>query len=226
MTLRVLIADDHKLFRQGLISLMKTRPDLVEVIGEAETGAQAVKMAEKLQPDVVLMDIYMPEGSGLEAARRIREQTPEVEIVMLTSSEEDEHLAEAVGIGVAGYLLKNLDREELFELIGGIESGEAAITRTMAAKLLKTTARQRTTTQEGEELTDREIDVLKLVAQGASNSEVADQLGVTINTVKTHLKHIYSKLQIDNRTQAATYAIKTGLVSSLGGKNPENHTSG
>ncbi len=226
MTLRVLIADDHKLFRQGLISLMKTRPDLVEVVGEAETGAQAVKMAEKLQPDVVLMDIYMPEGSGLEAARRIREKTQEVEIVMLTSSEEDEHLAEAVGIGVAGYLLKNLDREELFELIGGIESGEAAITRTMAAKLLKTTARQRTTTQEGEELTDREIDVLKLVAQGASNSEVAEQLGVTINTVKTHLKHIYGKLQIDNRTQAATYAIKTGLVSSLGGKNPENHTSG
>lgn len=222
MKLRVLIADDHKLFRQGLISLLNTQDDFVEIVGEAETGREAVEMSVALQPEIILLDIFMPEGNGLEAARLIREKAPNVKIVILTSSEDDEHLAEAVQIGVSGYLLKNLDREELFELLGGIEAGEAAITRTMAAKLLKRTVRERTETGEGEKLTDREIDVLRLVARGASNSEVADKLGVTINTVKTHLKHIFDKLQIDNRTQAATYALKTGLVSSLGEKESES----
>lgn len=218
MTLRVLIADDHKLFRQGLISLMKTREGFVEVVGEAETGAEAVRLAKQLKPDLVLMDIYMPEGNGLDAARAIRDQAPEVEIVMLTSSEDDEHLREAVGIGVAGYLLKNLDREELFDLLGGIEKGEAAMTRTMAARLLKATARDRSKTSEGEQLTEREIEVLRHVARGASNAQVAEQLDITINTVKTHLKHIYNKLKIENRTQAATYALKMGIISSLGGE--------
>jgi DNA-binding NarL/FixJ family response regulator len=228
MKLRVLIADDHKLFRQGLISLLNTQDDFVEIVGQAETGREAVDMSVSLQPDIILLDIFMPEGNGLEAARLIREKAPNVKIVILTSSEDDEHLAKAVQIGVAGFLLKNLDREELFELLGGIEAGEAAITRTMAAKLLKKSIRERTETDDGEKLTDREIDVLRLVAQGASNSDVSEKLGVTINTIKTHLKHIFDKLQIDNRTQAATYALKTGLVSSLGEKESEfkNHPKG
>lgn len=225
MAIRVLIADDHKLFRQGLISLMNTREDFVEVVGEVETGSDAVKMAKKLKPDIVLMDIYMPEGNGLDAARAIREQAPGVEIVMLTSSEEDEHLKEAVGIGVSGYLLKNLDRDDLFDMLGGVEKGEAAMTRTMAAKLLKTTAQERAATAEGEKLTEREVEVLQQVARGASNADVAEKLGITINTVKTHLKHIYNKLKIENRTQAARYAMKTGLVSSLETNEDKNHTS-
>ena len=214
MTIRVLIADDHKLFRQGLISLMKTRDDLVEVIGEAETGAEAIKLTEQLKPDIVLMDIYMPDVDGLSAAQTIRNNMPDVAIVMLTSSELDEHLHQAVSIGVAGYLLKNLDGDQLFDLLSGIERGEAAMTRGMAARLLKSLAKETSHPTNADELTDREIDVLKLVAQGASNHQIAESLNITVNTVKTHLKNILSKLQLENRTQAAAYALKTGLVSS------------
>ena len=215
MSLRVLIADDHKLFRQGLAGLMNTREELVRVVGEAETGAEAVKLVERLRPDIVLMDIYMPEGDGLDAARAIRDNFPETKIVILTSSEEDKHLSEAMGIGVSGYLLKNLDREELFELLGGIERGEAAMTRNMAARLLKTAARKRTISSDGVELTEREIDVLRQVAQGSSNAKVAEALDITVSTVKTHLNHIYSKLEIVNRSQATKYAIKAGIVSLI-----------
>lgn len=218
MPIRVLIADDHKLFRQGLISLMKTRSDLVEVIGEAETGSEAIRLAVELKPDIVLMDIFMPDGDGLQAARILRETAPQVAIVMLTSSEQDEHLNEAVRIGVAGYLLKNLDGEELFELLSGIQRGEAAMTRAMAARLLKNISHSQTDLVKSDELTEREIEVLKLVALGASNQQIAKELCITINTVKSHIKSILSKLQLENRTQAATYAIKTGLVSEKADK--------
>jgi len=213
MTIRLLIADDHKLFRQGLISLMKTREDLVQVIGEAKTGSEAVLLAEKLKPDIVLLDIYMPDQNGLQAAREIKAHSPEVNIVMLTSSEDDDHLIEAVNAGVSGYLLKNLDADELFDLLAGIRKGEAAITRSMAARLLKTSAHSRDGDQDGEDLTNREIDVLRLVARGLSNSDIADRLCVSINTVKTHLKNILSKLDLENRTQAAAYAFKSGIIS-------------
>jgi DNA-binding NarL/FixJ family response regulator len=218
MPIRVLIADDHKLFRQGLISLMKTRSDLVEVIGEAETGSEAIRLAVELKPDIVLMDIFMPDGDGLQAARILRETAPQVAIVMLTSSEQDEHLNEAVRIGVAGYLLKNLDGEELFELLSGIQRGEAAMTRAMAARLLKNISHSQTDLVKSDELTEREIEVLKLVALGASNQQIAKELCITINTVKSHIKSILSKLQLENRTQAATYAIKTGLVTEKADK--------
>ena len=120
MTIKVLIADDHKLFRQGLIGLMRTREELVEVIGEAETGVEAVQLAEQLHPDVILMDIYMPEMDGLQAAKEIHTRFPEIAIVMLTSSERDGHLYEAVQVGVSGYLLKSLDADELFDLLKGV----------------------------------------------------------------------------------------------------------
>ena len=219
MTIRVLIADDHKLFRQGLISLMKTREDLVEVVGEAESVSETIHLTKQLKPDIVLLDIYMPDGDGLEAARTIRKDLPEVEIVILTSSELDEHLHEAVNIGVSGYLLKNLDGEELFDLLSGIENGEAAITRAMAARLLKGTPQERTISKEVDVLTDREIDVLRLVAQGASNQDISAELNITVNTVKTHIKNILAKLQLENRTQAAAYAFQSGLASSLSEEN-------
>jgi len=213
MAIRLLIADDHKLFRQGLISLMKTREDIVQVVGEAKTGSEAVLLAEKLKPDIVLLDIYMPDKNGLQAARDIKAHSPEVNIVMLTSSEDDDHLTEAVDIGVSGYLLKNLDAEELFDLLDGIRQGEAAITRSMASRLFKIFAHSQERDQGCEDLTDREIDVLRLVTRGLSNSDIADELCVSINTVKTHMKNIFNKLGLENRTQVVAYAFKSGIIS-------------
>jgi two-component system, NarL family, response regulator LiaR len=214
MTIKVLIADDHKLFRQGLIGLIKTRDDLVEVIGEAETGEEAVCLAEQLRPDVILMDIYMPEMDGLQAAKEIHSRFPKIAIVMLTSSEKDGHLYEAVQVGVSGYLLKSLDANELFDLLKGVVKGETAMTRAMAGKLLKSVANRMADGDKGEQsLTERELLVLRLVASGASNQDIADKLTISINTVKSHLKSILDKLQLENRTQAATYALKHGLVS-------------
>jgi DNA-binding NarL/FixJ family response regulator len=214
MIIKVLIADDHKLFRQGLIGLMKTREDLVEVIGEAETGEEAIQMAEKLNPDVILMDIYMPQVDGLQAAKEIRRRFPQIAVVMLTSSERDGHLYEAAQIGVAGYLLKSLDANELFDLLHGVTNGEIAMTRAMASKLLKSVANRMADEGRGEQsLTERELFVLRLVSSGASNHEIADKLTISVNTVKSHIKNILEKLQLENRTQAATYALKHGLVS-------------
>jgi DNA-binding NarL/FixJ family response regulator len=214
MTIKVLIADDHKLFRQGLIGLMRTREDLVEVLGEASTGTEAIELAEKLQPDVILMDIYMPEVDGLQAAKEIRARFPNIAIVMLTSSERDGHLYEAVQLGVSGYLLKSLDATELFDLLTGVVRGETAMTRALAGKLLKAVANRLADEEKGEHaLTERELYVLRLVASGATNSEIAEKLSISINTVKSHLKNILGKLQLENRTQAATYALKHGLVS-------------
>jgi DNA-binding NarL/FixJ family response regulator len=215
MTIRVLIADDHKLFRQGLIGLMKTREDLVEVIGEAETGEEAVCLAEELQPDVILMDIYMPHMDGLEAAKIVHARFPKIAVVMLTSSEKDGHLYEAVQVGAAGYLLKSLDANELFDLLSGVTNGETAMTRAMAGRLLKVVANRIADGDRGEQaLTERELLVLRLVASGAGNIEIAQKLSISVNTVKSHLKSILDKLQLENRTQAATYAVKHGLVSS------------
>ena len=214
MTIRMLIADDHKLFRQGLIGLMKTREDLVEVIGEAETGEEAVRLAEELQPDVILMDIYMPQMDGLQAAKEIHLHFPKIAIVMLTSSERDGHLYEAVQAGVSGYLLKSLDANELFDLLSGVMNGETAMTRAMAGKLLKAVANRMADEDKGEQaLTERELFVLRLVASGASNHEIGNKLSISVNTVKSHLKNILEKLQLENRTQAATYALKHGLIS-------------
>lgn len=213
MAIRILIADDHKLFRQGLIGLMETRENLVEVVGEAATGEEAVRMAGELKPDVILMDIYMPKMDGLEAARLIRARYPAISIVMLTSSERDGHLYEAVELQVAGYLLKNLDADELFSLLEGVQRGESAMTRTMASKMLKSVASRMSDKDQGEEsLTERELLVLRLVAGGASNQAIADKLMISINTVKTHIRSILEKLQLENRTQAANFAIHRGLV--------------
>jgi NarL family two-component system response regulator LiaR len=187
----------------------------VNVVGEAATGAEAIWLAERLRPDIILMDIYMPEGNGLDATREIRKKYPEIAIVILTSSESDEHLREAVSLGISGYLLKNLDGEELFDLLAGIERGEAAMTRAMAARLMKNVANARAATPEEDHLTERELDVLRLVARGDSNMQIAEELVISVNTVKSHLKNILSKLGMENRTQVAAYALEKGLVRPM-----------
>jgi DNA-binding NarL/FixJ family response regulator len=217
LPLTVLIVDDHRLFRQGLIGLLGTRPDLVQVVGEAATGREAITMTRSLRPDLALMDIAMPEGTGLDALQTIREQMPETAVVMLTASDENEHLRRAMRLGAAGYLLKDLDAQELFKLIAGVANGEAAITRAMAARMLKDLVQDQEepapeSTLLGD-LTEREIDVLRLVAQGVSNPEIAEELYITVNTVKTHLRNILDKLHVENRTQAATYAVQKGLIT-------------
>jgi DNA-binding NarL/FixJ family response regulator len=160
------------------------------------------------------MDISMPDGSGLQATGVIRETLSDTAVVMLTASEEDEHLQEAVRLGAAGYLLKSLESDELFDLIAGVARGEAAITRTMAARLLKGLAAGREEPAHVDDLlTEREIEVLRLVAQGVSNPDIAQELFITVNTVKTHMRNILEKLQLENRTQAATYAVQKGLIS-------------
>jgi len=216
MTIKLLIADDHTLFRQGLVGLMETREDLVRVIGEASTGRETIQLAAQLHPDIILMDIYMPDGNGLEATREIRERFPDIKVVMLTSSESDSHLYRAVELGASGYLLKNLDASQLFESLGRVMKGEAAMTPEMASRLLKGIARRSTDPTRGEEaLTGRELTVLRMVAVGQSNSEIAEQLCISVHTVKTHIRSILDKLRLENRTQAANYAMDRGLVSPV-----------
>ena len=160
------------------------------------------------------MDIYMPEMDGLQAAKEIHSRFPKIAIVMLTSSEKDGHLYEAVQVGVSGYLLKSLDANELFDVLQGVTKGETAMTRAMAGRLLKVVANRLTDEDKGEQsLTERELFVLRLVASGASNMEIAQKSSISVNTVKSHLKNILEKLQLENRTQAAAYALKHGLVS-------------
>jgi len=213
LPLKVLVADDHSLFRQGLISLMRTRPDLVRVLGEAETGAEALSMALEYKPDVLLLDIYMPQGDGLQIASALRQRLPDTAIIMLTASELDEHVYRAVQLGAAGYLLKSLDAGELFEALEAVARGEVALTRAVAARVLRELGHPGADDRAPEALTEREIDVLRLVAQGASNPQIAEDLHITVNTVKVHLRNILSKLQLDNRTQAAAYAVQSGLIS-------------
>jgi two-component system nitrate/nitrite response regulator NarL len=216
LPLQTVVADDHRLFRQGLVSLMATRPDLVTIVGEAESSEEAVALCGTLQPDLILLDIYLGDGSGLDAAACIRADFPEVAVVMLTASELDEHLDRAIKLGVAGYLLKDLDASELFDLVEGVSRDEVAVTRAIASRMLKSLALTDADTEDPDEdappLTPREIDVIKLVARGASNQQIAAELHVTVNTVKAHLKRILEKLHVQNRTQAAAYAMSRGLV--------------
>jgi DNA-binding NarL/FixJ family response regulator len=215
LPLRVLVADDHRLFRQGLIGLMRTRPDLVAVVGEADTGRETLCQSARLQPDVVLLDIHMPDGDGLQVAAQLRRSNLAAAVIILTASELEEHLFQAIRLGAAGYLLKSMDAEELFELLAGVAGGEAAITRATAARVLRSVARHPGGAAAGADaLSEREIEVLQQVARGASNAQIAEKLHITINTVKVHLRNILAKLQVDNRTQATAYAVQSGLVAS------------
>jgi len=218
--IKLLIVDDHNLFRQGLIRILQDF-EQVQVVGEASNGREALQQVEALQPDVVLMDLNMPVMSGPDAARAMRERFPQVPVIMLTVSERDEDLFDAIRAGAQGYLLKNLEMAELLAAVRQVRAGEAIIAPSMAARLLqefRTLADQ--APQEPEpaqvnELSERELDVLRLVAQGLANKEIADRLGLSEHTVKTHLRNILDKLQLRSRAHAAAYAVQAGVVRDV-----------
>ena len=212
--IRILLVDDQLLFRKGLRALLEDQEDM-EVVGEAADGAQAVERVRAAKPDVVLMDIHMPVCSGIEATRLVKSEWPETKIIALTVSDEDEDLFEAIKSGASGYLLKDLRPEELFDLVRGVLRGETPISPAVAGKLLSEFRRRPwkdPSETAGWDLTRRELEVLQLVTEGLSNAEIAARLFIVEGTVKNHLHNILEKLHLENRLQAATYAIREGLV--------------
>lgn len=217
--MKLLLVDDHGLFREGLISLLESQPDMT-ILGQAASAQEAVAKARELKPDTILMDISLPDNTGLEAAQQILAEQPEVNIVFLTVHEDDERLFEAIKSGAKGYLLKNMRTAELLDMLRGLKHGEAALSRHMAAQVLTEFARMRkqlATTEPLDEdvtLTNRETEILKLAATGASNKEIAEQLVVSQSTVKNHMRNILSKLHLNNRREAVAFARRQGLINT------------
>jgi two-component system NarL family response regulator len=214
--IRVLIADDQALFRRGLYVVLGTE-DHIEVVAEAENGEEAVAKAVELAPDVVLMDVRMPRINGIEAARQINLQVPTTKILMLTVSDEEDDLYEAIKAGANGYLLKEISVEEVAEAIRAVVQGQSLISPSMASKLLNefnSLARKAEERQQypAPALTSRELEVLKLVAKGMSNREIADELYISENTVKNHVRNILEKLHLHSRMEAVIYAVKERLL--------------
>jgi DNA-binding NarL/FixJ family response regulator len=215
-TLRLLLADDHHLFRKGLASLLEKDSDF-EVVAEAEDGAEAIRKAQAEKPDLVLMDIHMPGVNGLEATRQITSALPATRVVMLTISEEDKDLFEAIKCGAHGYLSKKVEPEKLRELLVGVFHGEAPLSGATAARILKefaARASKHSETTPVDDLTEREKEVLQLLAAGLTNKEIGSRLDIAENTVKNHLKSILGKLHLQNRVQAAALAIQQGLFTA------------
>ena len=213
--IKVLVVDDHALFRRGIIEVLTNQKNL-EVVGEATDGLEAIEKAEEIAPDVILMDINMPHCSGLEATQALQTKMPQVNILVLTVSESESDLFAAMKFGAKGYILKNTEPEELIHAISHIAQGGVIVSPIMATKLLtefREPKAEREATQKAETgLSPREGEVLQLVAQGATNKQIADSLFISENTVKTHLRSIMEKLHLANRSQAAAYAVKRGLV--------------
>lgn len=223
--MRILIADDHPLFRDGLRSLLQSQGH--EIVGEARNGKQAVELAAQLRPDLVLMDVTMPEMDGVTATRELTAAEPDVKVVILTASEQNETLFDAIKAGAQGYLLKNLEAEEFFALLDRASRGEPALTPALARKLLQEFARPAAAAEapagtppqfEPDALTDREREVLELMVEGVtSNRKLAKRLGLSENTVKFHVRNILDKLRLNSRAQAVGYALRHKIVDREGG---------
>lgn len=218
--IRILLVDDQPLFRGAIAALIAGQDDLV-VVGEAENGLEAVEKAHELVPDLVVMDVEMPVMNGVEATRLIREQEPAIKIVMLTVSESDDHVFDAICYGAHGYLLKDLRPEQLFELIRSVMRNETPLSPAIAGRLLqeiRSGSTKRSTAPAppaGPAVTPRELEILKLVAEGLSNKEIGKRLWITEGTVKNHVHNALEKLHMKNRIQAAAYIVRQGLGQAL-----------
>jgi len=212
---RVLIVDDHALFRRGLMLVLESEEG-IDVVGEADDGEEALAKAEELAPDVILMDVRMPRMSGIEATRALAERLPTSRIIMLTVSDEEDDLYEAIKAGATGYLLKEISIEEVADAVRAVVQGQTLISPSMASKLIvefSNLAKRATDRQQVPvpRLTDRELDVLRLVAQGLTNREIAEQLYIAENTVKNHVRNILEKLHLHSRMEAVLYAVREKL---------------
>ncbi len=213
--LKILLVDDHVLFRNGVAAALASRPDF-ELVGEANDGVEAVALARESQPDIILMDIAMPRCDGLEATRLIKRERPDVRIIMLTVSDRDQDVYEAIKSGALGYLTKDLKAPVLLNTIDVVARGDVVCSGAIAARILQEFDEHREGPPEKGEATDklsaREIQVLELLARGQSNAEIARILGLSESTVKNHLRAILDKLHLRNRVQAAIYAVQQGLT--------------
>ncbi len=218
--IRVVVADDHALFRRGLEMVLESEPD-IEVVAEANNGAEAVALATEHVPDLVLMDVRMPpaEGinGGIEATQAIKDQVPNTKILMLTISDEEEDLYDAIKAGASGYLLKEISIEEVADAIRSVHAGQSLISPSMASKLLTEFAAMARKDEEKQQmpaprLTDREMEVLTLVAQGLNNRDIAKELFISENTVKNHVRNILEKLHLHSRMEAVVYAVREKLL--------------
>ena len=219
--MRVLIADDHALLRSGIASLLKAKD--IEVVGEASNGLEAIEKTRSLRPDIVLMDIKMPVCNGLEATRIIKTELPQTKIVMVTAFDDDEDLFEAMKSGASGYILKNVNAGEFFNLLSNVMRGEVAVSPWIASKIVKEYCKNQGKTKsknaDDSDLTAKEVEVLREVAVGATNKEIASSLNISENTVKYHLRNIMEKLNFKNRAQMAAYAAKRGIEPDSLSKN-------
>lgn len=209
--IRILLADDHTLFRDGLRALFSSLPD-IEVVGEAATGEGAIALAEKLQPDVVLMDIQMPALNGVEATRQIVQTSPHIGIIVITMFEDDDSVFSAMRAGARGYVLKGADQEEMLRAIRAVSRGEALFGPTIAAQLTSFfNATRGPSVAAFPDLTDREREVLQLLAQGLTNQQIANRLVISVKTVRNHLSNIFSKMQVADRVEAIIRARDAGM---------------
>jgi DNA-binding NarL/FixJ family response regulator len=214
--IKVLIVDDHALFRRGLQMVLENETD-IDVIGEASDGAEAIEQAERTVPDVVLMDVRMPRRTGIEATRAIKDSLPSAKILMLTISDEEADLYEAIKAGASGYLLKEISIEEVSDAVRAVHAGQSLISPSMASKLLTEFAtmvkrRDERVQMPGPRLTDRELEVLKLVAKGMNNRDIGQELFISENTVKNHVRNILEKLHLHSRMEAVVYAVREKLL--------------
>lgn len=215
-TIRVVIADDHALFRRGLEMVLESEPD-IKVVAEANNGRQAVDAAVEHMPDLVLMDVRMPSHTGIDATKLIKDHAPHIKILMLTISDEEEDLYEAIKAGASGYLLKEISIEEVADAIRKVHSGQSLISPSMASKLLTEFAAMARKDEQKQQmpaprLTEREMEVLTLVAQGLNNRDIAKKLFISENTVKNHVRNILEKLHLHSRMEAVVYAVREKLL--------------